>query len=209
MRNVLHNSLPISLDKYLNLDEKVFKEVDQEIIKVAGKIPKLKIGRGSDGKLQFIENGQYNWEVIPLVDSFYAAPDLYRKREWNRLAKKLFPKLLAFVDNLPIQGLGRASILKIPAGVSSPPHIDPQFHPTSPPVPEYDRILNICFGHKKYLYMMDSMTKHRYYFEGRVNWLDVSDWHGVEPSFVDTYTLKLDVKLNAEIRTRIREEYRI
>jgi len=206
MRNVLYSSYPISLDKYLNIEEKKFKEVDDEMIRASSKVPTLKIGRGSNGQLQFIENGQYSWEVIPLVNSFYGAPDLYRRRTWNNYAV-LFPKLVEFVENLPIEGLGRASILKVPAGFSAPPHIDPQFHPTSPPVPEYDRIINISFGHKKYLYMLDSMTKQRYYFEGRINWLDVSDWHGVEPSFVDTYTLKLDVKLNSKIRNQIREEY--
>lgn len=209
MRNVLDNSLPICLDKYLNISEKVYKEVDEEIIKVCKKLPSLKVGKDPNGKYNFIQDGKYEWEVTPLTDTLYSAPDIYRKREWNNVAKRFFPKLVNFVESLPIEGVGRAGILKVPANTKTAPHIDPQFHPTAPPMPEYDRILNICFGHKKHLYIMDSMTKIRYYFEGRIAWLDVSEWHGVEPSFVDTYSLKLDAKLSPEIREVIRQEYSI
>ncbi len=213
MRNVLDKSMPISLDKYLDFTDKDFKEVDDEIIKVTNKIPGLLIGQSKRGKYEFISKeeskGEQNWEAFPLVDSFYGAPDLYRKRYWNKLAKRFFPKLIEFVSRLPHYGLGRASILKVPAGRDSPPHIDPQFHPGAPPMPEYDRILNINFGERKYLYVMDSMTKIRYYFEGRINWLDVSEWHGVEASPFDTYTLKLDVKLEPRFRNMIGEIYKV
>ena len=42
-----------------------------------------------------------------------------------------------------------------------------------------------------------------------MNWLDVSDWHGVESSNEDTYTLKLDVLLDDSIRQTIKEKYNV
>tara|TARA_B100000508_G_scaffold136746_1_gene130223 strand:+ start:548 stop:1189 length:642 start_codon:yes stop_codon:yes gene_type:complete len=213
MRNVLDKSMPISLDNHLNFTDKDFKEVDDEIIKVTNKLPALLIGQSKRGKYEFISEeeskGKQNWEAFPLVDSFYGAPDLYRKREWNKVAKRLFPKLISFVNQLPIESIGRASILKVPAGRDTPAHIDPQFQPNASPMQEYDRILNINFGERKYLYMLDSMTKVRHYFEGRINWLDISDWHGVEASPFDTFTLKLDVKLEPKFRNIIRQIYKI
>ena len=213
MRNVLDKSMPISLDQHLQFTNEDFIEVDEEIIKITNKIPALLIGQSKRGKYEFISEeeskGKQNWEVFPLVDSFYGAPDIYRKREWNKVAKRFFPKLIDFVERIPTEGIGRASILKVPAERDSPAHIDPQFQPDAPPMQEYDRILKINFGHRKYLYMMDSMTKVRYYFEGRINWLDVSEWHGVEASPFDTYTLKLDVKLEPEFRNKIRKIYNV
>lgn len=208
MRSV---SIPISLDKHLDFTDAEFKEVDEEIIKVTRKIPALLIGQSKRGRYEFISEeeakGKQNWEAFPLVDSFYGAPDLYTKRDWNKVAKRFFPKLISFVAKIPTEGVGRASILKVPAGRDTPAHIDPQFQPSAPPLPEYDRILNINFGERKYLYMVDSMTKVRHYFNGRINWLDVSDWHGVEASLFDTYTLKLDVKLESKFRNTIRQIY--
>jgi hypothetical protein len=77
------------------------------------------------------------------------------------------------------------------------------------PIEKYDRILNICFGTIKPLYVLEPRLKTKHYFNGRMNWLDVSDWHGVESSNEDTYTLKLDVLLDDSIRQTIKEKYNV
>ena len=208
MRNILEHSMPISLDKYLNIPSKAFEEVDNEIKCVFPRLPALLIGKKQNGERYWVKRGEakVDWEAIPLTDSTYGHPNFYEKRPWNRFAK-FFPKLRKFVEELPTKGLGRASILKVYANHESIPHIDPQFLPSAPAILEYDRILNINFGVIKPLYVLEPKMKTRHYFNGRINWLDVSDWHGVESANVDTYSLKLDVLLNDDIRQTIREEY--
>jgi len=210
MRNILEKSMPISLDEFVNIKKEKFDEVDIEIQKMFPKLPSLLIGKKDNGERYWIKKGEakVDWEVIPLTDSVYAGPDFYSDRPWNKFSK-FFPKLKQFVEDLPTKGLGRASILKVKAGHESIPHIDPQFLPSAPPIENYDRILNICFGTIKPLYMLEPKMKTKHYFNGRMNWLDVSDWHGVESANVDTYTLKLDVLLSDKLREQIKMKYNV
>jgi|TARA_R110000824_G_scaffold168215_1_gene345241 hypothetical protein len=210
MRNILEKSMPISLDEFIQIDDKIYKDIDIEIQKGFKRLPSLLIGKKDNGERYWIEKGEakVDWEVIPLTDSVYGDPDFYSYRPWNRFIN-FFPKLKKFVESLPTKGLGRASILKVKAGHESIPHIDPQFLPLAAPIEKYDRILNICFGTIKPLYVLEPRLKTKHYFNGRMNWLDVSDWHGVESSNEDTYTLKLDVLLDDSIRQTIKEKYNV
>ena len=139
-------------------------------------------------------------------DTVYGDIDYYKPRNWNAMALRLFPKLVKFINNLPIEGLGRAMIMSIDANKKVTTHIDNQFT-KGQEVPDFDRLLNISFGNKKHLYMYDSDTDTKEYFEGKINWIDVSNYHGIDPSPTFTYSVRVDAKLNKNFRQLVKNEY--
>jgi hypothetical protein len=85
-------------------------------------------------------------------------------------------------------------------------HIDNQFLDNQE-VFDYDRLLNISFGNTKRLHMYNPDTNTKKYFEGKINWIDVSDYHGVDTSADFTYSVRVDAKLNKDFRQLVRDKY--
>ena len=113
------------------------------------------------------------------------------------MAIRLFPKLVSFIESLPIQGIGRVIIMSIPAGKKVPIHIDEQWRVE--PFPEdYEGLLNIQFGPKKKMFMYDAIKKQKTYFSGRINLVDVSKLHGIDMSNETTYSVRVDAKLKKD-----------
>ena len=134
---------PISLDNLLNYSTEVFNEVDSEINKVIRKVKPVYIGKNSNGSLGLVEEKDKEWSAWVLVDdTVYGDIDYYKPRNWNTMALRLFPKLVKFINNLPIEGLGRAMIMAIDANKKVTTHIDNQFT-NGQEVPDFDRLLNI------------------------------------------------------------------
>ena len=211
----MKNSKPISLDNLLNYPDEKFSDVSLEIERVIKKIKPIYIGKSKEenkglnnDRLGLVENEEdKDWSAWVLVDdTVYVDIDYYRHREWNQMALRLFPKLVDFIENMPLEGIGRVIIMAIDSNKKVTTHIDDQFSHNQE-IPEYDRLLNISFGTKKRLYMYDPITKKKDYFVGRINWIDVSDWHGIDPSPQYTYSVRVDAKLNKEFRQTIRDEY--
>lgn len=203
----MKNSKPISLDNLLNYSDQTFAEVAAEIEKVIQKVKPIYVGKDSDGDLALVDEKDKEWGAWVLVDdTVYGDVDYYKPRNWNTMALRLFPKLVKFINNLPIEGLGRAIIMSIDANKEVTTHIDNQFLDNQE-VFDYDRLLNISFGNNKRLYMYDPDTNTKKYFEGKINWIDVSDYHGVEPAPVFTYSVRVDAKLNKEFRQLVRDKY--
>ena len=212
----MKNSIPISLDRFLDYTPADFEEVDKEILRVTKKVPAKYVGISSsaDGDkhkcLELVEKEDRDWSVWLLVDQTeFGDHDYYSPREWNPMASRLFPKLCKFIESLPIVHVGRAIIMGIDADYEVTRHVDTQFLPDAPPVPDYDRLLNISFGHKKQLYMYDEETETKDYFDGRINWIDVSSMHGVDPDPFPTFSVRVDAHLKPEFRERIRNEYNV
>ena len=205
----MKNSKPISLDSLLNYSDEMFNEVATEINKVIRKVKPVYIGKNSDGQLDLVDEKNKEWNAWVLVDdTVYGDIDYYKPRSWNAMALRLFPKLVKFINNLPIEGLGRAMIMSIDANKEVTTHIDNQFI-SEQEVPDYDRLLNISFGNKKRLYMYNPDTNTKKYFEGKINWIDVSDYHGVDPSADFTYSVRVDAKLNKNFRQLVKNKYGI
>ena len=178
-----------SIDHLLNYNNKDFDDVYSEIIKVTNKVKPYKIGADDKHK---------NWNTWTLVeDTFYGDLEYYKKREWNAMAIRLFPKLVSFIESLPIQGIGRVIIMSIPAGKKVPIHVDEQWRVE--PFPEdYEGLLNIQFGPKKKMFMYDAIKKQKTYFSGRINLVDVSKLHGIDMSNETTYSVRVDAKLKKD-----------
>ena len=178
-----------SLDNLLNYSEKDFEDVYFEIKKITSKVKPYKIGADDHHK---------NWNTWTLVeDTFYGDLEYYKKREWNAMAIRLFPKLVSFIESLPILGIGRVIIMSIPAGKKVPIHIDEQWRVE--PFPEdYEGLLNIQFGPKKKMFMYDAIKKQKKYFSGRINLVDVSKLHGIDMSNETTYSVRVDAKLKKD-----------
>jgi len=205
----MKNSKPISLDSLLNYPDEMFNEVATEISKVIRKVKPVYIGKNSAGELDLVDEKDKEWNAWVLVDdTVYGDIDYYKPRNWNAMALRLFPKLVKFINNLPIEGLGRAIIMSIDANKEVTTHIDNQFI-SEQEVPDYDRLLNISFGNKKRLYMYNPDTNTKEYFEGKINWIDVSDYHGVDPSIDFTYSVRVDAKLNKDFRQLVKNKYGI
>ncbi len=203
----MKNSKPISLDSLLNYSDQTFIDVSAEIEKVIRKVKPVYIGANPDGELALVDEKDKEWEAWVLVDdTVYGDVNYYRPRKWNAMALRLFPKLVKFISSLPIEGVGRAMIMSIDANREVPTHIDSQFM-SNKEIPEYDRLLNISFGTKKRMYMYNSEIDTKEYFEGKINWIDVSSLHGIEPAPVFTYSVRVDAKLNKEFRQLVRDKY--
>ena len=57
---------------------------------------------------------------------------------------------------------------------------------------------------------VDTVTREtKEYFEGKINWIDVSDYHGVDPSIDFTYSVRVDAKLNKDFRQLVKNKYGI
>jgi hypothetical protein len=204
---ILKNSKPISLDNLLNYSDQTFIDVAAEIEKVIQKVKPIYIGKDSDGDLALVDEKNKEWGAWVLVDdTVYGDVDYYKPRSWNAMALRLFPKLVKFINDLPIEGLGRAIIMSIDANKEVTTHIDNQFLDNQE-VFDYDRLLNISFGNKKRLYMYNPDTNTKKYFEGKINWIDVSDYHGVDPSADFTYSVRVDAKLNKDFRQLVHDKY--
>jgi len=204
---ILKNSKPISLDNLLNYSDQTFIDVAAEIEKVIQKVKPIYIGKDSDGDLALVDEKNKEWGAWVLVDDTeYGDVDYYKPRSWNAMALRLFPKLVKFINDLPIEGLGRAIIMSIDANKEVTTHIDNQFLDNQE-VFDYDRLLNISFGNKKRLYMYNPDTNTKKYFEGKINWIDVSDYHGVDPSADFTYSVRVDAKLNKDFRQLVHDKY--
>ena len=205
----MKNSKPISLDSLLNYSDEMFNEVAIEINKVIRKVKPVYVGKNSAGELDLVDEKDKEWNAWVLVDdTVYGDIDYYKPRNWNAMALRLFPKLVKFINNLPIEGLGRAIIMSIDANKEVTTHIDNQFI-SEQEVPDYDRLLNISFGNKKRLYMYNPDTNTKEYFEGKINWIDVSDYHGVDSSIDFTYSVRVDAKLNKDFRQLVKNKYGI
>jgi hypothetical protein len=204
---ILKNSKPISLDNLLNYSDQTFIDVAAEIEKVIQKVKPIYIGKDSDGDLALVDEKNKEWGAWVLVDdTVYGDVDYYKPRSWNAMALRLFPKLVKFINELPIEGLGRAIIMSIDANKEVTTHIDNQFLDNQE-VFDYDRLLNISFGNTKRLYMYNPDTNTKKYFEGKINWIDVSDYHGVDTSADFTYSVRVDAKLNKDFRQLVRDKY--
>ena len=183
-----------SLDNFLNYSEKDFDDVYVEIKKITTKIKPYKIGADDHHK---------NWNTWTLVeDTFYGDLEYYKKRKWNAMAVRLFPKLVSFIESLPIQGIGRVIIMSIPADKKVPIHIDEQWR-VEPFPNDYEGLLNIQFGPKKKMFMYDAIKKQKTYFNGRINLVDVSKLHGIDMSNETTYSVRVDAKLKNEFKILI------
>jgi len=205
----MKNSKPISLDNLLNYPNTIFEDVATEIEKVIRKVKPVYIGTNSKGELDLVNEKHKEWSAWVLVeDTTYGDIDYYKPRKWNKMAIRLFPKLVNFINNLPIEGLGRAMIMSIDANKEVTTHIDNQFI-DGKKVPDFDRLLNISFGNKKRLYMYDSKTKRKEYFKGKINWIDVRDYHGIDSSPTFTYSVRVDAKLNKNFRQLVKNTYGI
>jgi len=205
----LKNNKPISLDDLLNYPDVIFEDIATEIEKVIRKVKPVYIGKNSKGELDLVSEKYKEWSAWVLVeDTTYGDVDYYKPRNWNKMAIRLFPKLVNFINNLPIEGLGRAMIMSIDANKEVTTHIDNQFI-NGQEVPDFDRLLNISFGNKKRLYMYDSETKRKEYFKGKINWIDVRDYHGIDPSPTFTYSVRVDAKLNKNFRQLVKNKYGI
>ena len=207
----MKNSIPISLDKYLNYTETLFSEIDLEIKKVTKKIKPIYVGMGEENCLDIVQQEKdKDWSVWVLVeDTIFGDSNYYAARKWNAMALRLFPKLVNFIENLPIEAVGRVMIMGIDANKTVTTHIDTQFLAGAPAIPEYDRLLNICFGDKKHMYRYNPNTKKKDYYTGRINWIDVSDWHGIDPSPTFTYSVRVDAKLNNKFRELLKQTYNV
>lgn len=199
---------PISLDEHLDCDQGALAEIDREIGRVTRRLRPMYVGMSDNDCLEPVGEEQKDWNVWPLVDTEFGESDYYTPRPWHPIAKRFFPKLTAFIDALPIEGVGRAMIMSIDPGTEVHRHIDTQFL-DGRDVPGYDRLLNLSFGEetKKRLYMHDPETGEKEFFKGKLNWIDVSDWHGVDPSDSVMHSVRVDARLKPEFREKLRKIY--
>jgi hypothetical protein len=120
-------------------------------------------------------------------------------KDYSDEARRLFPKTIAFVDELPMVECGRVIIQGLAANDDAPVHRDELPEEKT----ELCHFVSISPAGNKRFFLLDEATGEKVRVLSRAYWFNDSDWHGVEPDPFFRYTIRIDGRFAPDLLRKI------
>lgn len=123
-------------------------------------------------------------------------------KRFTRLATTLFPRTIAWVQQLPFISIGRCNIMGLEAHDHGTVHRDGD--PAEQAAP--DPFITFCPGPPKRLVLWDEQRQEKTTVPSRVYWFNDHDYHGVEADPYFRYSVRVDGALRPDFAERLRRD---
>jgi hypothetical protein len=143
---------------------------------------------------------QIFFEMIPCLDwEDKANPE---GKDFTEQAKRHFPKLIAFVRQLPFVAIGRCNILGLEANHHGTVHQD-----GDPEDPVAEPFITVCPRGNKRLFLWDEERREKTEIRSRAYWFNDHGYHGVEPDPFFRYSVRIDGVFEPSFLERLRKDW--
>jgi hypothetical protein len=123
-------------------------------------------------------------------------------KDFTRLAKTFFPKVVAFAKRLPFLHVGRCNVMGLEAHDHGTVHRDGDPGAQTEP----DHFITICPRGDKRLFLWDEDAKRKVAVEGRAYWFNDHDYHGVDADPFFRYSIRVDGVFRPDFLEMLRSE---
>jgi hypothetical protein len=123
-------------------------------------------------------------------------------KDFTPEAKKHFPRLIAFVRELPFSVIGRCNLLGLEANHHGTVHQD-----GDPDDPEAEHFITLCPRKNKRLFLWDEATRTKTFVLSRAYWFNDHGYHGVEPDPHFRYSVRVDGVFRDGFLERLRRDW--
>ncbi|MGC4087623.1 MAG: hypothetical protein QM756_06960 [Polyangiaceae bacterium] len=122
-------------------------------------------------------------------------------KAFTRVARAVFPKTVAFVEQLPFRVVGRCNLMGLEANDHGTVHRDGERERAEP-----DHFITLCPAANKTLFLWDEAQRRKYPVKSRAYWFNDNDYHGVEAAPFFRYSLRVDGHFAPEFLERVRRD---
>lgn len=149
--------------------------------------------------LKFRHGVYFPWQAY-----FELIPNRYwneksEPKSFTRLARAIFPKTVAFVEQLPFSAVGRCNIMGLEANHHGTVHRDGEREQAEPA-----HFITFCPAPNKTLFLWDEPAQKKLPVSLRAYWFNDNDYHGVESAPFFRYSVRVDGRFQAGFLERLR-----
>jgi hypothetical protein len=144
---------------------------------------------------------QVFYELIPTLN--WEDKSNGRGKQFTAEARRFFPRLIAFVQTLPFESVGRGNILGLEADHHGTVHQD-----GDPDDPVAEHFITLCPRKNKRLFLWDEETRTKTQVLSRAYWFNDHGYHGVEKDPYFRYSIRVDGVFRPEFLAQLRREWR-
>ena len=145
---------------------------------------------------------QVFYELIPTLN--WEDKSNGEGKEFTPESRRFFPRLIAFVESLPFEAVGRCNILGLEADHHGTVHQD-----GDPDDPVAEHFITLCPRKNKRLFLWDEETRSKTHVVSRAYWFNDHGYHGVEKDPYFRYSIRVDGVFRPEFLERLRRDWRI
>src|ERR1700722_17592696 len=128
---------------------------------------------------------QVFYELIPTLN--WEDKSNGEGKEFTPESRRFFPRLIAFVESLPFEAVGRCNILGLEADHHGTVHQD-----GDPDDPTAEQFITLCPRRNKRLFLWDEERREKTFVVSRAYWFNDHGYHGVEKDPYFRYSIRVD-----------------
>jgi hypothetical protein len=140
---------------------------------------------------------QAYFELIP--NRYWSDKSSGEGKSFTRVARAIFPKTVAFVEQLPFVVVGRCNIMGLEANHHGTVHRDGERESAEPA-----HFITLCPSANKTLFLWDEPAQRSHPVRARAYWFNDNDYHGVEAAPFFRYSLRVDGRFRPEFLESVR-----
>ncbi len=122
-------------------------------------------------------------------------------KAWSREALTFLPQTVAFLSQLPLEGIGRANVMGLKSFDHGTMHHDGPRDGSAPPA----EFMMFCPAGNKELVLYDEASGEETVVRGRAFWFNDSDFHGVRAAPHFRYSLRVDGPFREDFRRTLQD----
>jgi hypothetical protein len=145
---------------------------------------------------------QVFYELIPTLN--WEDKSNGRGKRFTPEARRHFPQLIAFVETLPLEAVGRCNILGLEADHHGTVHQD-----GDPDDPVAEPFITLCPRKNKRLFLWDEETKTKRHVVSRAYWFNDHGYHGVEKDPYFRYSIRVDGVFRPEFVAQLARDWQL
>jgi hypothetical protein len=141
-------------------------------------------------------------ELIP--NRFWGDKSHGAGKSFTTKARAFFPRVVSWIESLPFEQIGRATIMGLEANDHGTVHHDGD--PDKPHLP--DHFVTLCPRGDKRVFLWEEESRAKTRIEARAYWFNDQDDHGVDADPFFRYSIRVDGIFREDFVARVREESR-
>jgi hypothetical protein len=145
---------------------------------------------------------QVFYELIPTLN--WEDKSNGEGKQFTPEARLHFPRLIAFVESLPLEAVGRCNILGLEADHHGTVHQD-----GDPDDPVAEPFITLCPRKNKRLFLWNEETREKTHVVSRAYWFNDHGYHGVEKDPWFRYSIRVDGVFRPEFVEQLRRDWRL
>jgi hypothetical protein len=131
--------------------------------------------------------------------------DALEGKQFTWEAETFFARTVAFLRALPLEGIGRASIMGMSSFDHGTVHRDASPDPSAPSPRAPAEFIMLCPGRDKRLFLWDPDEHREIDVDARAYWFNDGDYHGVRSAPHFRYSVRVDGPFTEAFRRKLRE----